>query len=211
MQRIEITYEDEGSITFNYPQEIHDNISRLLKLCAANKMAEKMLIYLSSTKDNLEIYFTEERLISLGQCLPEVNRIEIRSQLSFENLLKTFIFECSNACNPKFNEINAMLFSSDVEYANYMEESEYDSYVLAYNIFMHGIENAGWPKPDNMSSYIESLSKEVWMKKSKTMNDKYNGVQSHFEIYTSFYASKVNAIRQDFLVNDQAYICNNKR
>lgn len=60
MQRIEITYEDKGSITFNYPQEIHDNICRLLKLCAANKMAEKMLIYFELTAGLRDFLITKK-------------------------------------------------------------------------------------------------------------------------------------------------------
>ncbi len=62
---------------------------------------------------------------------------------------------------------------------------------LAYQIYLYGIREAGWPQPEDTSRFDESLSEEVWMKKVREKNTNYNGVNSHYEIYTNFLIGKI--------------------
>lgn len=180
-------------ITVIYPASESEKIDSVFLLNSLNSVMLDLLNDLVCLYDDLVIEFTEKKLTTAGFWSSDKHEIQIRSSLSLEATLQTLIFECCNAFNPAFRKnININMFENADDYANEIEKIEHDSYLQAFAIYQHGIETADWPKPEDTEKFTESLSFDIWMKKAKQKNNFYNGVDSHFEIYTNFFKRNRN-------------------
>lgn len=176
-----------GAFILYYEPAQQRKISELLYLCSKNEMIFRLIEKLMLKQHVIHIEFTGKVMPSRGCWLPDDSKIEIMNNLSVMDTLQTLVFELCNALNPRFNDIFLEAFANAEAYAAYIEEGEYDSYCMAYWIYRHGMDNCRWPTPEDIGIYEESLSKNVFMEKVRKKCDKYNGAESHFGIYASFY------------------------
>ncbi len=138
MPKIIISFIGKGSLEFNYLEPDEPKIKALLEMCYKNIKAVKLLANLASNYDELSIYFTDESLVTKGFWYPQKCKIKIKNSLLPDDLLQTFIFECCNALNPKFTNLNYESFFNDKQYSTFMEKSEYQSYQL------RSVDNSHW-------------------------------------------------------------------